>query len=50
MQLVLNECFEQHKLLDVGGGTLVPLQKPGKLKGSLKNLRVILLIIIHNHS
>lgn len=36
MQLVLNGYFGQHKLLDVGRGTFVPLQKPGKLKGPLK--------------
>ena len=45
-QKILVECFEQHELLYVGKRTLVPLQKPGKLKGSLKNLSSLILLLI----
>ena len=49
IKTTLNNCFEQHKQIDIGKGILIALQKPGKPKGPVKNLRqVILLPIIHN--
>ena len=43
---ILNECFEEHKMIDVGKGALIPLQKPGKPKGPIKNLRPVILLLI----
>ena len=36
--------FETHDLIDLGKGTLVPLQKPGKPVGPLTSLRPIILL------
>ena len=43
---ILNECIENHQPIDVGNGILVALQKPGKPKGPVKNLRPINLLNI----
>ena len=43
---ILNECIENHQPIDVGSGILVALQKPGKPKGPVKNVRPINLLLI----
>ena len=43
---ILKECIENHQPIDVGSGILVALQKPGKPKGPVKNLRPINLLLI----
>ena len=46
IQSVQNECFEEHEYVDVGKGALVLIQKPGKLRGPLKNLCMVILLQI----
>ena len=46
IKTILNNCFEQHKQIDIGKGILVALQKPGKPKGPVKNLRPVILLPI----
>ena len=41
---IINESFQYHQELAVGNGILVALQKPGKPKGPVKNLRPIILL------
>ncbi|XP_029657506.1 uncharacterized protein LOC115231674 [Octopus sinensis] len=41
---ILNKGFEQNNQLDFGKGWLIPLQKPGKQKGPLLNLRPIIIL------
>ena len=41
---ILNNVFETHQGIEVGKGTLIPLQKPGKPKGPTANLRPIILL------
>ena len=41
---ILNGAFEQHPDLKIGHGILVPLQKPRKKKGIVKNLRQVILL------
>ena len=43
---ILNDVLENHWELDLGTGILVALQKPGKLKGPVKNLRPVILLLI----
>ena len=43
---ILNECIENHQPIYVGSGILVALQKPGKPKGPVKNMRPINLLLI----
>ena len=43
---IINEAFEKHADIETGIGILVPLQKPGKVKGPVKNLRPIVLLPI----
>ena len=46
---LFNEAFEKEQELELGAGILVPVQKPGKAKGPVANLRpVILLPLIRN--
>ena len=42
----LNYVLENHQELDIGKGNLIALQKPGKIKGPVKNLRPIILLLI----
>ena len=46
IKTILNDCFEHHKQIDIGKGILVALQKPGKPKGPVKNLRPVILLPI----
>ena len=39
---ILNEVIEEHHKLDLGRVILVALQKPGKPKGPVKNLRPVI--------
>lgn len=41
---MFNHMFEHHDPLDLGTGTLIPLQKPGKPVGPIANLRPIVLL------
>ena len=41
---MFNTMFETHQRLELGQGTLIPLQKPGKPIGPTKNLRPIVLL------
>ena len=41
---LLNKTFEDHEDLDINGGVLIPIQKPGKPKGPPNNLRPITLL------
>ena len=41
---LFNGIFENHEDLDVNGGLLLPIPKPGKPKGPVKNLRPITLL------
>ena len=41
-----NGAFEQHADLKLGHGILAPLQKPGKRKRIIKNLRTVILLPI----
>lgn len=43
---VLNEYFKEHERIDVGKGAIAPIQKPGKPRGSLKNLPPVILLEI----
>ena len=43
---IINEAFEKHADIETGIGILVPLQKPGKVKGPVKNLRPVVLLPI----
>ena len=43
---ILNKALEEHVELDIGVGVLVALQKPGKPKGPVKNLRPVILLPI----
>ena len=43
---VLNASLEKHQPVEIGNGILVPLQKPGKDKGPVKNLRPVILLTI----
>ena len=43
---ILNDVLENHSELDLGTGILVALQKPGKEKGPVKNLRPVILLLI----
>ena len=42
----INTTFAKHQPIDVGKGLLIALQKPGKPKGPVKNLRPIILLPI----
>ena len=42
----LNDVLENHHVFDLGTGILVALQKPKKLKGPVKNLRPVILLLI----
>ena len=42
----INNIFEKHEDLHLGEGILVALQKPGKTKGPVKNLRPVILLPI----
>ena len=46
IQAILNDVIENHSHLDLGTGILVALQKPGKIKGPVKNLRPVILLMI----
>ena len=41
---IINEMFAKHQPLDINGGILITLQKPGKPKGPTQNLRPITLL------
>ena len=41
---ILNGAFQQHADLKLGHGILVPLQNSGEKKGSVKNLRPVILL------
>ena len=41
---IYNEAFEKHENLDINGGVLIAIQKPGKKKGPPNNLRPITLL------
>ena len=43
---IMNEAFEKHNDIETGVGILVSLQKPGKVKGPVKNLRPVMLLPI----
>ena len=43
---ILNDVLENHNDLDLGRGCLVALQKPGKPKGPVRNLRPVILLLI----
>ena len=43
---LFNEAFEKEQELELGAGILVPLQKPGKAKGPVANLRPVILLPI----
>ena len=43
---LFNEAFEEEQELELGAGILVPLQKPGKAKGPVANLRPVILLPI----
>jgi hypothetical protein len=43
---VLNNSIEKHEPIDIGRGILCALQKPGKDKGPVKNLRPVILLTI----
>lgn len=43
---ILNDVLEHHEELDLGKGILVALQKLGKSKGLVKNLRPVILLLI----
>ena len=43
---ILNSSLEKHQTIEIGKGILVPLQKPGKDKGPVKNLRPVILLLI----
>ena len=43
---ILNNALQKHQNLELGNGILVPLQKPGKDRGPVKNLRPVILLII----
>ena len=43
---VLNQSFYKHEPIGVGEGILAPLQKPGKVKGPLSNIRPIVLLTL----
>ena len=43
---ILNDVLENHHELDFGRGILVALQKTGKAKGPVKNLRPVILLLI----
>ena len=46
IKYVTNECFQEHEYIDVGKNALVPIQKPGKPRGSFKNVRPVILLQI----
>ena len=46
IKTILNDCFEHHKQIDIGKGILVALQKPGKPKSPVKNLRPVIFLPI----
>ena len=41
---IFNQTFETHQPLDINNGTMITLQKPGKQKGPVKNLRPVTLL------
>ena len=41
---IFNGMFEQHEVVDIGSGSLIPLQKPNKPLGPPSNLRPIVLL------
>ncbi len=41
---IFNNIFKKHEELDINGGIIIALQKPGKPKGPVKNLRPITLL------
>jgi exonuclease III len=43
---ILNEAIQKHQPITLGNGILVALQKPGKPKGPVKNLRPVILLPI----
>ena len=43
---IINDVLENHSDIDLGRGILVALQKPGKPKGPVKNLRPVILLLI----
>ena len=43
---LFNEAFEKEQELELGAGILVPLQKPGKAKDPVANLRPVILLPI----
>jgi hypothetical protein len=43
---ILNNIFEKQDNADIGKGMIVPLQKPGKAKGIVKNLRPVTLLSV----
>jgi exonuclease III len=43
---ILNNVFEKHDNAGIGKGVIVPLQKPGKAKGIVKNLRPVTLLSV----
>jgi hypothetical protein len=42
----LNNALQKHQDLEIGCGTLIALQKPGKDRGPVKNLRPVILLLI----
>ena len=40
----INGIFENHDVIEMGAGILIPLQKPKKTKGPVKNLRPVTLL------
>ena len=44
IQESLNHVLENHQMLDIGRGSLSSPNKPGKPKGSVKNLRPVVLL------
>ena len=43
---ILNEALQKHQDLELGCGILIALQKPGKDRGPVKNLRPVILLLI----
>ena len=43
---IMNEALEKHADTAAGNGILVPLTKPEKIKGSIKNLRSVIILPI----